>query len=200
MFAYCGNNPINREDPSGYWSIKTFLKDAWDKTVVTTLAIVGYAYVGVATLAKAAVDPDTAPILASVGLPSITKKFVGSSAKFRAKPATKKGKSPSKTIDTRTGNEVGRFIGDSEGNIMIEPVGGKTVSAGRGGIDTHTLYPNGSNYQRYNPLGHPPKSSTPYGHGHLQGTGPGMKGQGPSIDVNGNIVPWDSGAAHWPID
>ena len=64
---------------------------------------------------------------------------------------------------------------------MIEPKGGSTVPAGRGGVDTHTLYPNGSNYQRYNPNWHPRSSSTP--HGHLQGTGPGMSGQGSSIDV-----------------
>lgn len=105
----------------------------------------------------------------------------------------------SPTIDKNTGAEVGRFIADDKGNVMIEPVGGSTVPAGRGGMDTHTLYPNGSNYQRYNPNGHPPKSTTPHGHGHLQGTGPGMKGQGPSIDVNGNIVPWNSDAAHWPL-
>lgn len=104
------------------------------------------------------------------------------------------------TIDKNTGSEVGRFIADDKGNIMIEPVGGSTVPAGRGGMDTHTLYPNGSNYQRYNPNGHPPKSTTPHGHGHRQGTGPGMKGQGPSIDVNGNVVPWNSGAAHWPLN
>ncbi|WP_300383915.1 polymorphic toxin-type HINT domain-containing protein, partial [Clostridium sp.] len=104
------------------------------------------------------------------------------------------------TIDKNTGSEVGRFIADDKGNIMIEPVGGSTVPAGRGGMDTHTLYPNGSNYQRYNPNGHPPKSTTPHGHGHLQGTGPGMKGQGPSIDVNGNVVPWNSGGAHWPLN
>ena len=107
-------------------------------------------------------------------------------------------KSVDKTIDIRTGYEVQRFIADNKGNVMIEPVGGKTGSAGKKGIDTHTLYPNGSNYQRFNPYGHPPKSTISHGHGHLPDTGPGMKGQGPSIDINGNIVPWDSGAAHWP--
>lgn len=55
---------------------------------------------------------------------------------------------------------------------MIEPVGGNTVPAGKGGIDTHTLYPNGSNYQRLNPFGHPSKSTIPHCHGHLMGTGP----------------------------
>jgi hypothetical protein len=95
---------------------------------------------------------------------------------------------------------VGRFIVDPKGNVMIEPVGGRTVPAGRGGIDTHTTYPNGSNYQRLNPFGHPPNNPTPHGHGHLPGTGPGMRGQGPSIDIFGNTVPWSSGAAHWPIN
>jgi hypothetical protein len=97
-----------------------------------------------------------------------------------------------------TSSQVGRFIGDSKGNTMIEPVGGKTVPAGKGGVDTHTLYPNGSNYQRLNPQGHT-NNPTPHGHGHLPGTGPGMKGQGPSTDPHGNVVPWNSPAAHWPI-
>ena len=26
------------------------------------------------------------------------------------------------------------------------------------------------------------------------------KGQGPSIDVNGNVVPWNSRGAHWPLN
>jgi len=104
----------------------------------------------------------------------------------------------SPTIDQATGKEVGRFIADSKGNVMIEPKGGKTVAAGRGGGDTHTTYPNGSNYQRLNPNGHAnnPKA---HGHGHLEGTGPGMKGQGPSIDPQGNIVPSNSKQAHWDI-
>ncbi|RYD87206.1 MAG: RHS repeat-associated core domain-containing protein, partial [Sphingobacteriales bacterium] len=89
------------------------------------------------------------------------------------------------------------IVVDSRGNAMIEPVGGRTVSAGKGGVDTHTLYPNGSNYQRLNPQGHG-NNPTPHGHGHAPGTGPGMKGQGSSLDVNGNVVPWNSPAAHWP--
>ena len=78
-----------------------------------------------------------------------------------------------------------------------EKKGEKIMSAKRTKLVTHTLYPNGSNYQRYNPNWHPRSSSTP--HGHLQGTGPGMSGQGPSIDVNGNIVPWNSPDAHWKV-
>ena len=81
---------------------------------------------------------------------------------------------------------------------MIEPKGGKTISASKNGVDTHTTYPNGSNYQRYNPQGHA-TNSTPHGHGHLQGTGPGKDGQGPSIDPQGNVVPWNSAEAHWDI-
>lgn len=81
---------------------------------------------------------------------------------------------------------------------MIEPAGGKTVAAGKGGVDTHTLYPNGSNYQRLNPRGHA-NNPTPHAHGHALGTGPGMKGQGDSLDVDGNVVPWNSADAHWPI-
>lgn len=108
------------------------------------------------------------------------------------------GRSAGPTIDRATGQQVGRFIVDKKGNAMIEPVGGRTVPAGKGGVDTHTLYPNGSNYQRLNPVGHQ-GNPTPHGHGHLPGTGPGMGGQGPSIDPQGNVVPWNSGAAHWPI-
>jgi RHS repeat-associated protein len=105
---------------------------------------------------------------------------------------------PGPTRDPLTGEPVGRFSVDPRGNAMIEPVGGKTVPAGSGGVDTHTLYPNQSNYQRLNPQGHG-NNPTPHGHGHVQGTGPNMKGQGPSLDTSGNVVPWNSGEAHWPI-
>ena len=81
---------------------------------------------------------------------------------------------------------------------MIEPKGGKTVPAGSGGADTHTLYPNGSNAQRLNPKGHA-NNPTPHGHGHLPGTGPGKKGQGPSLSPEGTVVKPNSKAAHWPI-
>lgn len=103
-----------------------------------------------------------------------------------------------RTVDPLTGIEVGRFVADDRGNTMIEPVGGKTVAAGKNGVDTHTLYPNGSNYHRYNPVGHK-NNTTPHGHGHLMGTGSGMKGQGNSIDVSGNTVPFNSSDAHWTI-
>ena len=48
-------------------------------------------------------------------------------------------------------------------------------------------------------MGHPPKSTQPHGHGHELGTGPKMKGQGNSLDVHGNRVPWNSKEAHWDI-
>ncbi|WP_104663381.1 hypothetical protein [Ensifer adhaerens] len=32
----------------------------------------------------------------------------------------------------------------------------------------------------------------------LPGTGRGRNGQGPSLDIFGNIVPWSSPDAHWP--
>ncbi|OUM03652.1 hypothetical protein A8M77_03790 [Variovorax sp. JS1663] len=99
----------------------------------------------------------------------------------------------------RDGVQPGRLIGDQRGNVMIEPVGGQTVSRGPGGVDTHTLYPNGSNYMRLNPKGHGP-NGTPHGHGHAMGTGPGMSGQGSSLDPLGNTVPWNSPSAHWPIN
>lgn len=99
--------------------------------------------------------------------------------------------------DRNTGWPVQRFIGDGLGNNMIEPLGGSTVPGPNPG-ETHTLYPNRSNYQRLNPEGHP-TNPTPHGHGHLMGTGPKMKGQGPSLDIHGNVVPRRSPDAHWPI-
>ena len=107
------------------------------------------------------------------------------------------GAAPKPTVDPATGKTVGRFVGDEKGNVMIEPVGGKTVQ-GPDVSETHTLYPNGSNYQRLNPEGHA-SNPTPHGHGHLEGTGPFMRGQGASIDPSGNTVPWNSWAAHWTI-
>jgi RHS repeat-associated protein len=108
------------------------------------------------------------------------------------------GSSSGRAVDQATNQPIGRIVVDSKGNAMIEPVGGRTVPAGKGGVDTHTLYPNGSNYQRLNPQGHA-NNPMPHGHGHLQGTGPGIRGQGPSIDPRGNVVPRNSPDAHWPI-
>ena len=124
----------------------------------------------------------------------ILARFSGPIAEIEACPI--RGRLPGPTVDPLTGEPVGRFVIDPNGNAMIEPAGGSTVP-GRNPIDTHTLYPNGSNYQRLNPAGHG-MDSTPHGHGHLPGTGPGMKGQGSSIDVNGNVVPRNSPGAHWP--
>jgi len=90
------------------------------------------------------------------------------------------------------------ILGGDRGNVFIEPKGGFTVPAGKNGVDTHTLYPNGSNYNRYNPIGHG-NNSIPHGHGHLMGTGYGRKGQGSSIDALGNVVPFNSSDAHWTI-
>lgn len=109
-----------------------------------------------------------------------------------------RGKAAPPTVDPRTGQPVGRFITDNKGNVLIEPAGGRTVAAGKGGVDTHTLYPNGSNYQRLNPKGHD-NNPNPHGHGHQPGTGPGKNGQGPSLDPQGNVVPFNSKDAHWPI-
>lgn len=97
------------------------------------------------------------------------------------------------------GVPVGRFVCDARGNTMVEPVGGSTVPWGRNGQDTHTRFPNDSNYMRLNPQGHP-NNPTPHGHGHQQGTGTGRGGQGPSLDIFGNVVPPNSGPAHWPIN
>lgn len=106
---------------------------------------------------------------------------------------------PGPTVDPRTGHEVGRFVVDPRGNVMIEPKGGRTTAFPQpGAVDTHTLYPNGSNYQRLNPRGHA-GNPTPHGHGHQEGTGGGRRGQGVSIDSSGQPVPSNSPEAHWPL-
>ncbi len=100
----------------------------------------------------------------------------------------------------RDGVPVGRFVCDARGNMMVEPAGGSTgpyPPHNPNSPDTHTYYPNGSNYMRNNPQGHGP-NKTPHGHGHLPGTGTGRSGQGSSTDIFGNPVPSNSGAAHWP--
>ncbi len=99
--------------------------------------------------------------------------------------------------DPRTGMSIQRYIGDTRGNIAFEPLGGSTVP-GRNPVDTQTLDPNGSNYHRMNPQGHGARNA-PHGHGHAMGTGQNMKGQGPSLDIYGNVVPWESPGAHWPM-
>lgn len=111
-------------------------------------------------------------------------------------PPPQRGRGPGPTVDRNTGHEVQRFVVAPGPNVLIEPVGGSTVSAGKGGQDTHTLYPNQSNYQRLNPQGHG-ADKTPHGHGHAQGKGPGKSGQGPSLDVKGKQVSNKSPAAHW---
>jgi len=94
---------------------------------------------------------------------------------------------------------VSGFFVDPNGNTMIAPVGGNIDPVGRGykGLDTHTLYPNGSAYQRNNPGGHAGTPGDNHGHGHAMGTGSNKNGTGPSLDINGNIVPYNSKAAHW---
>ncbi|GAA1783696.1 hypothetical protein GCM10009712_33780 [Pseudarthrobacter sulfonivorans] len=110
----------------------------------------------------------------------------------------RQGRAARQTVDTRTGHEVGRFIVDPHGNTLIEPKGGSTPPLK--GPDTHTLYPNGSNYHRHNPAGHG-KGSVGHAHGHLEGTGPNTKGQGQSLSPSPTptVVPRNSRDAHWPI-
>ncbi len=104
-----------------------------------------------------------------------------------------------KAIDPVTGLEIDDLIiGDSRGNLIIAPKGGGFDLNRPNGVDIHSFYPNGSNYQRYNPIGHG-NNTTPHGHGHALGTGPNRRGQGDSLDVFGNVVPFNSQDAHWPI-
>lgn len=96
---------------------------------------------------------------------------------------------------------------DSSGSQLALPGPGQTsVSSRRAAAEQKLadaaiglkLYPNSSNYQRYNPTGHS-NNPTPHGHGHLMGNGPGRRGQGASIDVSGNVVSFNSPDAHWAL-
>ncbi|MCL2847432.1 MAG: hypothetical protein FWE13_01600, partial [Firmicutes bacterium] len=175
----------SKDSGNCFWDgVGDFIRNEWAMQVAISSTLV-IATFGLSLAAKGMIG-------AAGGLAKLIGKGIGKKAK--ALPNTKiRGRAPGKTIDLRTGEEVGRFISDGKGNTMIEPVGGKAVAAGKNGIDTHTLFPNGSNYQRLNPAGHF-RNPTAHGHGHLIGAGPGMKGQGVSIDPLGNIVPWDSAA------
>jgi hypothetical protein len=97
------------------------------------------------------------------------------------------------------GDTAGRFIADARGNVMFEPTGGSTVAAGRNNVDTHTTYPNGSTFQRLNPQGHG-RDKTPHGHAHAPGSGFGKEMQGRSLNAQGKEVPFNSPAAHFPIN
>lgn len=201
-FAYGNNNPYRYVDRNGMWAEDAALaipglvlgaKSFRDNLTNGRYSDAFVDAVGVVADAWATAMPG---VPGGAGLAIAATRSVGKSAGGVAAKGV--GRLPGPATD-KAGNQIGRIIVDSKGNAMIEPVGGKTVAAGKGGVDTHTLYPNGSNYQRLNPQGHA-NNPTPHGHGHAPGTGPGMKGQGPSLDVNGNVVPWNSPAAHWPIN
>jgi hypothetical protein len=87
------------------------------------------------------------------------------------------------TTDPVTGVEVGRIVGDANGNNLIEPVGGSTTSSPNGQY-IQTRYPDGSYYQRYDGVPY-----DPHGHGYFP--------PGQPIDINGNPVEEISPEAHW---
>jgi RHS repeat-associated protein len=88
-----------------------------------------------------------------------------------------------------------RFIVDPKGNALIEPPGGATVGNSAGTF-LETRFPNGSPAQQL----HGPHRSFPQPHGHGFKPGPGVDQRGPSLDPLGNEVPYDSPAAHWPVN
>jgi RHS repeat-associated protein len=194
-FAYGNNNPYRYKDPDGNIPIDTILDVGsiiWDA---------GRGLGAAAAYAHGAITGNQSlKAVAGEGLRE-TGVDLGLSVGAALTPYVSAGmvKGGIKLVDDRTGHEIGRFIADKRGNVMIEPKGGSTVAAGKGGVDTHTLYPNGSNYQRLNPQGHS-TNSTPHAHGHAQGTGSGRAGQGASLDTKGSVVSPKSDAAHWPIN
>ena len=70
MFAYCGNNPINRIDPEGlFWSkIESFFSNAWNKVKTWASNTFG-ASISTTSTAKEenAIVPDPSPITVETG-------------------------------------------------------------------------------------------------------------------------------------
>jgi RHS repeat-associated protein len=206
QYVYVRNNPLSHTDADGHDDTATSVlnlgqeiseaPDEVSKLLGGALILTG--------VALGANDPDIQKAVSSIGdfilnHPIDSPELQGyKTLSQMTDDAGQRGKQPGPTTDPLTGHEVGKFVGDDKGNVMIEPKGGKTVSAGKNGVDTHTVYPNGSNAQRLNPTGHA-NNPTPHGHGHLPGTGPGKSGQGPSLSPDGTVVKPNTPDAHWPI-
>ena len=104
-------------------------------------------------------------------------------------------KAPGPTVDPLTGTPVGQFVVDPKGNTLIQPKGGATVG-NPAGTFVETRFPNGSPAQQL----HGPHKHYPDPHGHGFQPGAGVNERGPSLDPQGNVVPYDSRAAHWPVN
>ena len=209
-YTYVQNDPTDNTDPSGQMCDGI---GACDSSAAKGSAVLGNA-IGNAVahhpgetmqVVGAGISMIPAPQAKAAGgaiggAGTVVRALDGENAPVPATEVTTGGRPPGPTIDRATGRPVGRIVGDSKGNNMIEPEGGRTVQ-GPKPSETHTTYPNGSNYQRFNPQGHA-TNPVGHGHGHLEGPGPDANrtGQGPSIDNQGNVVPSDSPEAHWPIN
>jgi RHS repeat-associated protein len=211
-YAYARNNPLTYTDPDGRFIVPLVVAavsasyvdseaastayDVYDaaKTLTDRNASTGATAMAVGAVIHGTMTVGPGSVWAKGGKEVSEHASDGMKA---ANSAEARGKLTGPTTD-KAGNQIGRIVVNPKGNAMLDPVGGKTVPAGPESRDTHTLYPNGSNDQRLNPQVHG-NNPTPCGHSHAPGSGPGMKGQGPSLDVNGNVVPWSSPAAHWPI-
>jgi RHS repeat-associated protein len=113
------------------------------------------------------------------------------------------GRLPGPTIWPPNGQEVGRFIVDPKGNGLVEPKGGTTSAAGRGGDSTHTYYKSGRVCCRLDGKGHGPNGS-PHAHAHEDAPPTSLGNrrfpmQGDALDTSGRPVPYNSGPAHWPV-
>jgi RHS repeat-associated protein len=201
-YAYVGNDPLNRGDPTGTQNVTTTATGAnapyWTNIPVQTpvngwgapTAPPGYS---VDITGAAPVNSLYAKGVTIVSDPK-NPPTPGDIARANAEAEARKNGSPPPPPPVNLTPWLD-FVVDAKGNVIVAPPGGSFQF--RPNNEVHSLYPNGSNAQRFNPNGH---SNNPqgHGHGHLPGAGPGMKGQGPSTDPSGNEVPWNSAAAHWP--
>jgi hypothetical protein len=213
-YAYANNNPLYYTDPSGHFAIVPFaITMAVIVGVWMIAAPPAYAPSSDADLAARITAAESNPsyqaaewidehpiefvvlvavavhtsVEAVAALAEATDQAVDTDPTLDEffEPADYPSNEPGKTTDPLTGEEVGRFISQPDGNTLIEPKGGSTTSSPDGRyVQTH--YPDGTDYQRYDGV-----PDNPHGHGYNQ--------YGEPIDIYGNPVKPNSPGAHWYI-